>query len=243
MARIGLDRLFAFVSHCHVALDRTGLHVEQATHPNDVAKAAEILRVPRFRRTLDPALSDFTAANTIWLFVYHRADSAEQRRLIGIVGARVETLAPGEFTSALKNRMSRLYSVTNKPAVRPSPPPPIFDEISGRVVYVDDLYILPAFREQDGVNLRALLLLLFSYARVEWDFDWLYGFIATDHAARDYLSTYCFASTYPSALGWNVQTTDRADTDIFGCTSREDFAYLVDLIARQPGLLTEPEQG
>lgn len=241
MADVGLDRLFAFVSHCHVALDRSGLHVEQAAHMNDVAKAAETLGMPGLTRTLDPALSDFTRTSVMWLLVYHRPADGRARRLVGMVGARRETLARGEFTSALSGRLNRLYGAAGRPALDDALTPPIFDEMSGRVAYVDGLHIEPEFRGAGGVNLRALLLLLFAYARVEWDFDWLYGFVRADHAARDDLATYCFASTYPAALVWNLPADDLSDDDIFGCSSRDDFAYLTDLIARRPGLLDQSE--
>lgn len=241
MQDVGLNRLFAFVSHCHVALDRSGLHVEQATHMNDVAQAGKRLGIPGLTRTLDPALSDFTRTSVMWLLVYHRAPTEGPRRLVGMVGARREDLTKGEFAPALANRMNRLYGSAGAPALEDAISPPIFDEMSGRIAYVDGLHIHPDFRGEGGLNIRALLLLLFAYARVEWDFDWLYGFVRADHAERDYLSTYCFANTYPAALAWNIPVSDRSNDDIFGCSSRDDFAYLTDLIARRPALLEQGE--
>lgn len=238
MARLGLDRLFAFVSHCHGALDRDGLHVEQVRHPNDARRAARLLGVPPTARSFDPDRSDFSQDNAFWLFIYHRAKEAgAERHLVGMIGARVENLAAGEFTSVLTQRMNRLYSTSKSPVIENGPTPPVFGEISGRVASISELFVASDFRGKDHINLRALLLLMFAYARTEWDFDWLYALIDEGHAAQRYLATYCFANTHPAALPWLNTPQGRAGSEIFGSLSRADLVYLVELVTRRPSLL------
>lgn len=238
MARLGLDRLFAFVSHCHGALDREGLHVEQVHHPNDAKRAAAALDATHLSRRFDPDWSDLSQSTAFWLLIYYRSPRASAaRRLVGIIGARIDDLAPGEFTPSLTHRMNRLYGADGTAPLLAGPTPPVFGKISGRVASISDLCLAPDFRGEGPINLRALLLLVFAYARTEWDFDWLYAFIAKDHAAQGYLATYCFANTHPAALEWSDASERHADTGVFGCLARADFLYLVELVTRRPRLL------
>ena len=239
MAQIGLDRLFAFVSHCHVALDRDGLHVEQVHHPNDARRAAERLGEPALSGRFDPDMFDHFQSTSFWLLVYHRPNPDKTKgHLVGMVGARVDDLAQGEFTPSLLRRMKRTYGAPINTTEPLGITPPVFEAMSGRVASISELFLTPDFRQTGALNLRALLLLTFAYARTEWDFDWLYALIGEDHAAQRYLASYCFATTYQTTGLWPVTKKNPADANgIFGSLSREDFQYLVDLVTRRPSLL------
>lgn len=239
MARIGLDRLFAFVAHCHGALDCDSLHVEQVRHPNDARRAAEQLDAAQLSRSFDPDWSDLYQSTSFWLLIYHRPrPEGDKRQLIGMIGARVDDLALGEFAPSLTHRMRRLYGSPSAGAFGTGLTPPVFDTMSGRVASISELFLAPEFRGTGKINLRALLLLMFAYARTEWDFDWLYALVGEDHATQGYLASYCFANTYPAMTLWPQGASHKtSETGIFGTLSRADFNYLVDLVTRRPGLL------
>ena len=150
----------------------------------------------------------------------------------------IDDLAQGEFTPSLLRRMKRTYGAPINTTEPLGITPPVFEAMSGRVASISELFLTPDFRQTGALNLRALLLLTFAYARTEWDFDWLYALIGEDHAAQRYLASYCFATTYQTTGLWPVTKKNPADANgIFGSLSREDFQYLVDLVTRRPSLL------
>ncbi len=221
---------------CRKRLLKMGITVELTTDFAQVQRDASKLKKPYFTRQLSSSFQEFTEETAFWFRIFHGIESNE-RSLIGLVGGRRDVLAQNEFIPLFERQAKRLFGEGETVPFLSELYPPVFEKMSGTVVYIGDLFIDAHFRGRKNLDKRALLLLLFITAQIRWSFDWLYAFVRQDHGERGYLVTYGFTRVYLAALLWKKPPPERDSSDLLACIDRDDLAYIVHRLLNVPDKL------
>ncbi|MEL6793907.1 MAG: hypothetical protein AAFP78_10660 [Pseudomonadota bacterium] len=180
-------------------------------------------------KQLDPWHNDFTTNRHYWTTLRHQGE------LVGMSGARVDQIAPGEFVPFMRNQMRRLFSQGKDEVLSPQVFPPEFAEITGTVAYLGDFFVMPEHRGRQ-FDKTAYTLLLYVQAMIEWRFDWLYLFVSRQHGEKDYFARYCMPTSYPAALLWDNPPPERNDSDYIGVLNSRSFTWILRRFLARPDL-------
>ncbi len=221
---------------CRQRLLQKGITVELTTDFTQIQKDAFGLNKPYFTRQLSSQFHEFTTENAFWFRIYHGSKPSD-RTLIGLVGGRKDVIAPHEFIPLIERQAKRLFGGGEAVPFASKVYPPVFERMSGTVVYIGDLFVEEQHRGRSKFDKRALLLLLFITAQLKWSFDWLYAFVREEHGERGYLVTYGFTHVYLAALLWSNPPPERSNTDLLACIDRADISYTVRRLLDVPDIL------
>ena len=214
---------------CVTRLRTAELEVGQEFFGAGIHEVVARIGKPFLTKQLDPWHNDFTTNRHYWTTLRHQGD------LVGMSGARIDDIAPGEFVPFLRNQMRRLFSNGKGEVLAPQAFPPEFAQISGSVAYLGDFFVIPEHRGK-SFDKSAYTLLLYTQAMVEWRFDWLYLFIRREHAERDYFGKYLIPTSYPASMLWSDPPAERNDGDYIGILSRASFTWILRRFLARPDL-------
>jgi len=219
---------------CLEILGEKNLVIEQTTDFARIPGLIDGLGKTYLTRELSPAYNDFKTRDSFWLLMKHQDPKSGEETVVGMIGCRCDDLSGERVKDFLAGQLGRLYGVDGREAVEPDHYPPVMDRMSGKIVSVGDFYMNANFRGSEKFPKRALVFLLYTYASIEWKFDWLYAMIRKQHADIGFITAYCGAVSYPACWFWKDAPAHRDDTDYFVAIDRHDYAYLTRLFLLRP---------
>lgn len=223
---------------CKLLLRERGFVVEQTSDFDQVMSLVNDLGKPYLTRELSPAYNDFKEADSFWLLIKRVASedgpALSEPEIIGMIGCRCDDLKNQSILPYMTRQLKRLYGDGEHEAIDPEHYPPVLDRMFGKIVYIGDFYVKETFRGLKYLPKRAVLFLVYTYASLEWDFDWAYAMIRREHAEAGFVTTYCGAASYPEGRFWVNPPPHRADSEFFVAMDRADYRYLVRLFLKRP---------
>ena len=94
-----------------------------------------------------------------------------------------------------------------------------------------DFFVAREGRITKEFNNSDFILLVYGLAMMQFDPDWVFGFIKQKNASRGLSAMYLAARCYPFALNWQVDAKTRVNSDWIIGLNRKDLGYLFDLIS------------
>ncbi len=214
---------------CRDRLRKTNMDVVQTHDLDTIMRDMDGVKKTYLTKQLDPRSNDFHSDNAFWLKITEGIDLRQSgaRETLGMAGARMDLVPPGEFPRYFSNQMFRLYSAHQQDQVLDEQEfPPEFYAMGGRVVYLGDFFMRT---DKRGVSFdkTAFTMCLYLFAMLEWRFDWLYLFIRQSHAAKGYFSHYNMPISYPASILWKNGPPERSDTDNIGILNKDALGWMV----------------
>ena len=170
--------------------------------------------------------NDLTSSNAFYVVVRN-----DEGRLVSVCAVRHYQLNSETLTSFLERQCARLYG-NGDSAIDTTLMPPLTNEITGSVCYMGDFFIAREGRVSKEFNNSDFIILVYGLAMMQFDPDWIFGFIKQKNAIRGLPAMYLVARCYPFALEWKVDVERRVDSDWIIGLNKKDLNYLFDLIDR-----------
>jgi hypothetical protein len=177
---------------------------------------------------LSPRKNDFFEANCYWLILRDFEGAAA-----GMVGARMDETGREPLSAFSVRKLRNIFPEEADVPVRADRLPRIAQEISGRVVYLGDLFVGPGLRSTNRQMLRTLSLLQYCTIYLKWrDLDWVYAFLRDRDVSRGAPWLYHFPRVYPMAHSWTLRPSVQTGEHWLAAMDRLEFtdvlaAYLV----------------
>ena len=147
-------------------LTNQGFTVENSFDQAQISKFQDAIGKGYMTKVLDPLNNDFTGANSIWQLVKFKGEA------VAMGGARMDDLGDESLLDFLPRSISRQYAKDN----RIQSVSPLLREVTGKVVYLGDMYAAKAFRGSVD-NLKAAVQLFQITLILNWNPDWMYSFL------------------------------------------------------------------
>jgi hypothetical protein len=142
-----------------------------------------------------------------------------------MVGARMDDTGREPLSSYSVRKLRNLFPEESEVDVRPDRLPRIAEQISGRVVYLGDLYVGRGVRSTSRQTLRTFSLLVHCAIYLKWrEFDWLYAFLRDRDVARGAPWLYHFPRVYPLAHSWTLAPSVETGEHWLAAMDRLEFA-------------------
>jgi len=213
-----LDYLLA-AKACIDQLSKARLELTELSDFDLVGQVIEDLDKPYLTPVLAPNNHDFTEANSFWLVAW---DDMEPAMLIG---ARLEMLGD-EPIDAFWKRTSRRHYPSGQDETIESVAPQISKELSGRLVYIGDLFIRQQNRGSREV-LDNFMLLAHVIVGTKWNPDHTYAFMRDRDVRLGFANRYGFTRHLPWAREWVDPPYGRDDSEWLVSLSRADRDHTV----------------
>lgn len=175
---------------------------------------------------VSPRWHDFAPADAFGLVLERRGSD------IGGVAARYHNLSGTTLAEYWAKSYARLYGASGASPV--SEPAPLACRITGKVAYLGELYI--AKKARGGVASGALLVYLQALTQLEWDLDWVYGFMRAEDVDRGKATRYGFSYQVISAQMWHTEPADRASTEFLVGNDRDALGHMAARISTYPNV-------
>ena len=154
-----------------------------------------------------PSKNDFTSRNCFWLLL-KRSDI-----VVAAVCARMDDLGREPIAQFWRRTYKRHYSGSDASAfvfVADN----LLRDISGKTVYQGDFFVSPKYRFRKTISLlRDFARCLQALTFLEWDPDWVYAFMWSEHAEKGFSTIYGFTRCYPMVKRWSNGETNRRDDE------------------------------
>ena len=222
---------------CKRLLLERGFSVDQTSDFDFVMSLVKDIGKPYLTRELSPAYNDFKEHDSFWLLIKYIEPGGKpgtNPEIIGIIGCRCDDLRSQAVMPYMTRQLRRLYGIDGNEAIDPDHYPPVLDRMSGKIVYIGDFYVKETFRGLKYLPKRAVLFLVYTYASMEWSFDWAYAMIRKEHADIGFITTYCGSVSYPEGRFWIKAPDERDDSEYFVAMDSADYRYLVKLFIKKP---------
>ena len=179
-----------------------GFNIEPVQSIDDFEGRVTALGKPENHPMLSPRWHDFLHSDAFGLIL--RSDGRD----VGGVAARFTDLRDESLADYWARTYRRAYGSGASCPVR-SPAPIVRNQMSGKIVYVGEMFIIPDMR-----GMKHLSALLVRYLQVlsaiTWRPDWIYGFVRDADAQRGKANQYGFSIQIPVAQIWAVDRPDRS---------------------------------
>lgn len=170
--------------------------------------------------------SDLTSSNAFYVVVRN-----EEGGIVAVCAVRNYQLNDENLKSFLERQYARLYG-RGENAIDTSLMPPIVDEIKGSVCYMGDFFIAREGRVSKQFNNSDFILLVYGLSMMQFDPDWVFGFVKQQNAIRGLPAIYLASRCYPFAVEWKIKVDHRVDSDWIVGLDRRDLDYVFNLAAR-----------
>lgn len=207
-------------SECTERLARAGIHVEQTSDFELALETVGQMDKPYLTDFLSPRKNDFFDANCFWLTLRD-----EQGAAAGMIGARMDETGAEPLSAYSVRKLRNMFPEESDVPVRPDRLPRIADQISGRVVYIGDLFFGHRLRTTNRQMLRTFLMLHYCVIYMKWrEFDWLYAFLRDRDVSRGAAWLYHFSRVYPLAHSWTLKPSVQTGEHWLAAMDRLEFA-------------------
>lgn len=170
-------------------LESVGITYDTVSDPSEAAPRLEALNKHESIHPLSLASNDFMQPKVLWLFFQDN-----EGRDIGVGAAKLEELGPDDIMTFWARSAKRLYPGETY-AVEPV-------GLSGDLIHLGDLYIVPEWREPRG-HTRAAMFCMFTLASLQWPrAQAFYGFVRERYMMRGSAYQYGFTHQLPVPNAW-----------------------------------------
>ena len=207
-------------------LRANGRTIEQSTEFSRIDREIAEMEKGRVSPEMSWLHNDLTSSNAFYIVIRN----AEQE-LLAVCAVRHYQLNNEDLSSFLERQCARLYAGGDE-AIDTSLMPPMCREITGSVCYMGDFFVAREGRVSKAFNNSDFIILVYGLAMMQFDPDWIFGFIKQKNAIRGLPAMYLVARCYPFALEWKVKPERRVDSDWIIGLNKRDLNYLFDLIDR-----------
>jgi len=183
--------------------------------------------------TMKASKNDFTEAQAYWLTMH------DQSGLVAVMGMRLDALGRESVDAFWQRAFSRHYRSKEGTKAELNLPQAV-RMISGRIVYMGDLYFAPEIRG-DRATLMSYLHLAHALCFLKWQHDWTYAFHRREDVLSGYADRYGFNNRWPGAQLWTNPPDYRSDEEYLSVLSREEFEQKASYYARNPHLLSQAD--
>jgi len=219
-----LDVMTLF-STCLVGLAERGITVQESSDFDACEARMRAIGKASFTPMLSSAFNDLSKDHAGWL-ILHR-DGMD----IGGVAARLDSLKSETLPAFWDRSYARMYDGAG--ALRASH---ACDEIRGNVMYMGEFFISKPARGSRHL-LSLFTHLLFSYAALRWQPDWLYAFVRADDVRLGYASEYGFTRQYPGVHLWDKRPQGRAEGEYLVALPAHDLVRMAQFFRERPSCL------
>lgn len=178
---------------------------------------------------ISPSWHDFSPTE-VFALVF-RVDGQD----IGGVAARFIDLGESSLADHWARSYKRLYGGMLETPVHNFSSIPR-NEISGRIVYLGELFLKQEFRDR-SLNWRAVFHYLFSLCFLRWRPDWIYGFVRQKDVLDGKASRYGFTRQHVGPQEWITSKPRRSSSEYLVAVPRRDFHDAAAFYARNPAAL------
>jgi hypothetical protein len=207
-------------AECVARLADAGISVEQTSDCDLAMDTVAAMDKPYLTDFLSPRKNDFFESNCFWLILRDLGGAAS-----GMVGARMDETGREPLSSYSVRKLRNLFPEEAEMAVRADRLPRIAQQISGRVVYMGDLFVGHGLRSPNRQMLRTLSLLQYCAVYLKWrDIDWIYAFLRDRDVSRGAPWLYHFPRVYPFAHSWTVRPSVQTGEHWLAAMDRLEFA-------------------
>jgi hypothetical protein len=215
---------------CVARLAEAGIRVEQTSDFELAMATVDEMDKPYLTDFLSPRKNDFFESNCFWLILRDG-----QGRASGMVGARMDDTGREPLSAYSARKLRNLFPDEAEVPVRPDRLPRIAQKISGRVVYIGDLFVGPGLRTTNRQTLRTLVLLLYTAIFLKWEpFDWLYAFLRDRDVSRGAPWLYHFPRVYPLAHSWTLRPSVQTGEHWLAAMDRLEFVDMLSAYLAAP---------
>lgn len=216
-----LDVMTLF-SVCLSGLARRGIAVDESSDFATCEQRMNAIGKASFTPMLSSEFNDLSKDQAAWLIL--RRDGSD----IGGVAARLDSLNSETLSDFWDRSYRRLYHGAG--TLRNSRD---CDEISGNVMYMGEFFIAKEARGSRHL-LSLFTHLLFSYAALRWQPDWLYAFVRADDVRLGYASEYGFTRQYPGVHLWDKRPKGRAEGEYLVALPSGDLIRMAQFFREKP---------
>ncbi|NBN78704.1 hypothetical protein GWI72_10540 [Microvirga tunisiensis] len=202
-----------------------GLRLEEgADFSHAVAFAMEMGRTG-LTEHFSPDLNTYTPPGAFWL----RAIDATGAT-VALAAARLDDLGPMTLADYWRLYWRRCYPGPDGRCELAAAQPAFSAAVSGRVVYMGEMWVHPDWRGRGVAALFAPAIQMLSLAR--WEPDWLYVWMRPGLYGAGFDNLTCaFSRVYLRGIRWAVPPTTVDDDLCVALNSRADAEYWAELIA------------
>ncbi len=111
---------------------------------------------------------------------------------------------------------------------------PASTKVSGRIVYLGELYLAEESRGIGGVSALTLYL-MHTLVALRWSPDWIYGFMRAQDVLRGKAAQYGFTRAYPGAQKWREEGDRRSSAEYLVLMREEELVASAGHFAVEPG--------
>lgn len=203
-----------------------GRTIEQSVNFTEIYHEIAAMEKGRISPEMSWLNNDLTSSNAFYVVVRNK-----EGVIVAVCAVRNYQLYDENLKSFLDRQYARLYGC-GEGAIDTSLMPPIVDKIKGNVCYMGDFFIAREGRVSKQFNNSDFILLVYGLSMMQFDPDWVFGFVKQQNAIRGLPAIYLAARCYPFAIEWKIKVDHRVDSDWIVGLDREDLQYVFNLAAR-----------
>ncbi|MFP7672882.1 hypothetical protein ACG74X_05940 [Marivita sp. S0852] len=219
-----LDVMTLF-STCLSGLAERGVSVHESSDFAQCEQRMTAIGKAGFTPMLSSDFNDLSKDHAGWL-ILHR-----DGRDIGGVAARLDSLNRESLSEFWARSYGRMYNGSGALKMSRN-----CDEIAGKVMYMGEFFIAKEARGSRHL-LSLFTHLLFAYAALRWQPDWLYAFVRADDVRLGYASEYGFTRQYPGVHLWDKRPKGRAEGEYLVALPAGDLMRMAQFFRERPSCL------
>lgn len=170
---------------------------------------------------------DLTPGNAFYLVARNKDDDT----LAAFCGVRLYDLRRESFAEFLRRQYARLYG-DGKFLFSTTDVHPELSRMRGRIGYMGDFYIWPHGGRKPAINPTDFMTCVYALGVLEFDPDYMLGFVQSRKARRGLTATYVAAKQYNHVVFWDRHVPGRSDDDMMICMDREDLGRVFEISRR-----------
>lgn len=192
MGRLSAAKKFQMLDFCTRRLNERGIRYEQIQDSEQAARRIRAMKRPEPMPLLSVDHRDFEETNSFWLFLVD-----DQNNDIGSVGARIDNLGNRSLADHWRRLARRILgdNVEGFPSIPAT--------ISGKAIYIGDMFLDRELRGEDG-PVRAAIFAMYILSSMEWpDFDYIYAVVNEVFVGQGSAAKYCATFQVQAPALWD----------------------------------------
>ncbi len=220
---------FDMYSLCKERLASSGLSIQQVFDPEAARIRLSALSKTPSRPASSVLENDFTEENSF--FVFFQSEGKD----VGCVSTRMDNIGSKRFEDFWAALVRRLYTDREDFPVDTNHRLPF--ALTGKIVYIGDMYLDPEYRGLDNLHLRAALYAIYLLALDQWpDLDGIYALFIERFANEGYLTTYLASESVMAPQLFSQKIEGRDDSDWLSVMWPDRLMYWSELFLSRPDL-------
>jgi GNAT superfamily N-acetyltransferase len=224
---VGMNYVQVMEAYARLRAGLADLHL-QLDEGADFGRALELVNeMGRAGLTehFSPDLNTYTPPVAFWLRAVDGGGAT-----VAFAAARLDDLGPMTLVDYWRAYWRRCYPAASGRCELAADQPAFSAAVTGRVVYLGEMWVHPDWRGRGLASLFAPAIQLLALAR--WEPDWLYVWMRPSLYRSGFDNLTCaFSRVYPRGIHWRTPPATIDDDLCVAMNSRADALYWMELIA------------